>query len=287
MNPTSLPYSVRVNAAASYPCARDWTWDSPHLLDYDLWYAASGRGSLSVQGEGVTYEVRGSDCFLLKPGACYIGRHDPDTPLHVLAVHFDFLDPQGRTIAAPLPFPLHRRVADHPFFSGLLLRCIQASQEGLKNEAAQWLAMGLKEMATMDEQGRIPGRVAAHYAARIEGMCARVHAAPNERFEVASLARELNVSKDHFTRLFKQAKGCSPQEFIVRQRIEYAKYLLLSSTYTVSEIAEIAGYRDIFYFCRQFKEKTGTPPATFRRMRNEIDTHESRGRQTPPPTTRG
>ena len=268
MNPTSPHYSVRVNAAASYPCARDWYWDSPRLQDYDLWYVASGRGSLSVKGESQTNEVRGSDCFLLAPGNCYVGRHDPDTPLHVLAVHFDFLDRQGQPIPAPLPFPLHRRVADHPFFSGLLKRCIQASQAGLKDEAAQWLKMGLKEMATLDEHCRIPGSAAAHYAERIDEMCARIHAAPNERIEVASWARELNVSKDHFTRLFKQAKGCSPQEFMVRQRIEYSKYLLLSSTYTVSEIAEIAGYRDIFYFCRQFKEKTGTPPSAFRRMQD-------------------
>lgn len=83
-------------------------------------------------------------------------------------------------------------------------------------------------------------------------------------YRVQGLAAELNCSRYHFTRVFKGITGVTPQEFVVKSRIEAAKGLLHSSSYTIGRIANLLGYKDIYFFSRQFKKKTGMSPSRYR-----------------------
>ena len=47
--------------------------------------------------------------------------------------------------------------------------------------------------------------------------------------------------------------------------IEYGKYLLHNTDYTVSRVAEECGYRNDVHFMRQFKEITGSTPSQYRK----------------------
>jgi YesN/AraC family two-component response regulator len=63
--------------------------------------------------------------------------------------------------------------------------------------------------------------------------------------------------------LFKQAVGMTANQYIATVRIGKAKDLLLSGEMNVSEAADAVGYRDVFYFSRQFKAVTGHPPSFY------------------------
>lgn len=86
-----------------------------------------------------------------------------------------------------------------------------------------------------------------------------------EYITLDELCRQGDISKRHLTRLFKEAHGVSPFEYILRLRIEHAAHLLLSSGSSITEIAYSCGFDDSNYFSRQFKKHMGQSPREYRR----------------------
>lgn len=78
------------------------------------------------------------------------------------------------------------------------------------------------------------------------------------------LSGALNISCDYLAHLFKQEVGCSPIEYHARQRIEYAKAILLYSTASVAEIGDILGFSSSAAFINAFKSRCGMPPLKYR-----------------------
>ncbi len=75
---------------------------------------------------------------------------------------------------------------------------------------------------------------------------------------VASLC---NMSYSYFRRLFNESMKVSPSKYVINKKIEYAKELLLSKHYNVSEVSDIVGFRDVYYFSHAFKNITGVSPS--------------------------
>ena len=73
------------------------------------------------------------------------------------------------------------------------------------------------------------------------------------------------VSYSYFKRLFIMKFQLSPIKYITKKRISYACDLLVSNTYSVSDIAFMTGYGDVYYFSRVFKECTGMSPTEYRK----------------------
>ena len=57
----------------------------------------------------------------------------------------------------------------------------------------------------------------------------------------------------------------SPIKYITKKRISYACDLLVSNKHSVSDIASMAGYSDVYYFSRVFKENTGMSPSDYKK----------------------
>lgn len=85
----------------------------------------------------------------------------------------------------------------------------------------------------------------------------------NPDLTVAALAREANFSEAYFRRLFREAYGISPKQYILELRIRQAKQLLDEQTATVSAIAERCGFSGLYHFSRAFKETTGMSPTEY------------------------
>ncbi|MBB6695228.1 AraC family transcriptional regulator [Cohnella xylanilytica] len=84
-----------------------------------------------------------------------------------------------------------------------------------------------------------------------------------EKITRERLAEIAGVSRSHYSILFKQRTGFSPNEYLSRLRVNRAKELLLNGSGTLREIAQKVGYKDEFYLSRRFKQQTGAPPSGF------------------------
>jgi AraC-like DNA-binding protein len=86
-----------------------------------------------------------------------------------------------------------------------------------------------------------------------------------ERHTVAGLAQLAGMSPTHFARVFKGAFGTSPIDWLRRERISQAKRRLAETGASIKEIAAQTGYRDRYFFSKDFKKHTGLTPREFRR----------------------
>ena len=77
---------------------------------------------------------------------------------------------------------------------------------------------------------------------------------------VENLSEICGISVAYFRRIFTEKFGISPKEYIINRRIDYAKKLLLSEQFSVSEIAEMCGYAEPCHFSREFSKRTGSVP---------------------------
>lgn len=80
-----------------------------------------------------------------------------------------------------------------------------------------------------------------------------------------SISEKLDISPDYLTKLFHKDVGVPFVSYLNRVRIEEAKKMLSSSSLSLAEIIDKAGFGTMQHFFKQFKRHTGTTPDEFRK----------------------
>ena len=80
---------------------------------------------------------------------------------------------------------------------------------------------------------------------------------------VAMLAEQFGLSASYFRKLFKEAYGMAPMQYITALRINTAQDLILSGEVNITEAALLSGFDDIYYFSTLFKKQTGLSPSRY------------------------
>ena len=91
----------------------------------------------------------------------------------------------------------------------------------------------------------------------------------NQNLCLTSAADYLETSIYVVSRLFKEATGKGFKEYVTDKRLEYARELLETTNYNVSEISAMAGFENTVYFSNVFKAKYGLPPTQYRKKHQE------------------
>ncbi len=88
---------------------------------------------------------------------------------------------------------------------------------------------------------------------------------------IGKLSSLAYVSPSYLNRIFKKQLGISPMHYVNYCRIENAKRLLRSSSYSITEIASNSGIKDQKYFSRIFRKFSGQSPSEYRKaLREEL-----------------
>lgn len=81
------------------------------------------------------------------------------------------------------------------------------------------------------------------------------------------LAAACGLSRSHFARAFKATTGSSPFRWLLAQRIQRAKDLLLNSQSSIDQIAAQCGFADQSHFTHTFLKFANATPSQWRRLR--------------------
>lgn len=92
----------------------------------------------------------------------------------------------------------------------------------------------------------------------------QIYKSPSAAWDAKTICRDLLVSYGHFRVTYKDIFSISFRKDIIRCRISYAKYLLLTTALNMNSIAYKCGYDDEKYFMRQFRQLTGMTPNVYR-----------------------
>jgi AraC-like DNA-binding protein len=83
--------------------------------------------------------------------------------------------------------------------------------------------------------------------------------------DLEDAAATAGVSAFHFLRLFSQALGVTPHQYLVRSRLRHAARLLPDESRAITDIAYDVGFGDLSNFVRTFHRAAGVSPRGFRK----------------------
>lgn len=253
---------LQTNYFAKIRCEPNWVWRKRDkaLENHDLFYVWEGRGTVTVAG--TDYPVERGSCLLFRPGDHPTAVHDPRNPLTLTYIHFAIDGVPNRVPERC------RKLADPHELETMLARYVRlrlmpdfGTEEETRLLLKQMMIMLLREdLRKHGDSGDLSQTV--HSAILEVANYIREH--PAERRTIAGLAARAGLSPKYFSRLFADVIGESVQAFTIRTRLERAAYLLRYGGMNVSEVADALGYRDVFFFSRQFRKHTGQSPSALR-----------------------
>jgi len=83
--------------------------------------------------------------------------------------------------------------------------------------------------------------------------------------DVSEVALASNLSEFHFFRSFKQAFGITTYQYILNKKLELARTMLQNKYDSITTIASICNFPDLFTFSKAFKRRFGVSPSQFQK----------------------
>lgn len=85
---------------------------------------------------------------------------------------------------------------------------------------------------------------------------------------LATAAALSGVTSRRFQDLFKAQYHTTPGNYMSQQKIQTAKHLLEIGGLSVTQVSELCGFSDVYYFSKVFKAITGLTPSEYQRSGN-------------------
>lgn len=83
------------------------------------------------------------------------------------------------------------------------------------------------------------------------------------------LSNALHLDYNYLSNLFSEVEGTTIEKYLIAQKIERVKELLVYDELSLSEIAQQLNYSSVAYLSNQFKKVTGLTPGHFKKIREE------------------
>ncbi|MGL6175305.1 MAG: helix-turn-helix domain-containing protein [Cellulosilyticaceae bacterium] len=228
-------------------------------------------GLLLISGKGRHIDDKGKE-YALFPG-CFVQRIPGK-------LHHTYIEPDGRWLEFFICFGrdtfenmVNMGIATkdedvlYPGVSYALIKTLEELLKKFKNATEKELPLLLFEcqkiiyhIYTLHEQNE-----SKENEQMIEA-CNLLKKYATSRVAIEEICIELGVGYEKFRKTFKHKMGMAPSQYMVKERINLAKGLLLAGNHSIKEISISLGYTDPFTFSNQFKEVTGVSPKEFKRI---------------------
>lgn len=279
---------LRVNSAGKTVTPADWSHDFKYLSegghpwqldDQDLWLIVKGNGMWRLGRQ--SHRMKPGSCLWLRPGLQRQLHTENLTESTCLWIHFDTLrSPGGEGFlppAADFPPPVVEFV-DVDLVAAAAARVLSLTRPPLpyrsdaealeaRRAAQTWLRVIILEFIAAARSSHGESGVDLRHRRAVARVVAAMHDDPAACADLRRLAAEQGYEQHYFGRIFKACTGLTMSEFVVQSRINRARALLAERVFSVGEVAERLGYRDIYFFSRQFKKIAGCSPARYGRGR--------------------
>lgn len=236
-----------------------WQWETRGDAHFNFWAVLGGEGTLTCSGR--TFRLQPGLFFIFQPGQGISAAHYAGERVTRFSAHFHPLA-GGSVLKEVEGFPvLGARVASLPLLRRQIDRIMRLAF--LRSDEVAVAGQFYDLLVQTCSGGEEPRDRLLD--ARIAEAVRRFREDPAKIDSIDGLASGLNWSRSHFDREFRRQVGVPPKRFLLECRMIHARRMLEGSRLRVSEIAERLGYRDIYFFSRQFKNRFGRSPMNYRR----------------------
>ena len=265
---------LRATNHTAYPCHRHEFWEIVIV------YRGSGLMSFGRR----TLPIRVGDVFVLSRGQrhAYLETRSLDVinilfdPSYVGSVHpvlADWMRHESLVSVGPRWKPgesegecLHLGSSDF----ALLLDKVRRMEAELENQKPESriaaLAYFLLIITLLRRQSRpweSSGSVAAGH--RVSRALEFIEEHFSDPITVEEIISHSQVSRRHFFRLFEQAVGVAPMEYLKKLRLQKAASMLLTTNASVTQVAFACGFNDSNYFSSLYHKEFGMSPSQFKK----------------------
>lgn len=242
----------------------DWRIDREKSLHFiDVTYVVGGSATYIINSH--SYQVGAGDLICIPRGSDRQAYGDEKDPVESYCLNFLAHDTRnGQEVV--LPFGLVTHIGIH---SNVIRLCedLYASwllhEEGyrLLSNGYTLVILGLLRSLIADDCQRATADPRVRKAVRY------IISHPDEELTAAKLAEMAGLHPVYFSSLFRKNLGYSVGGYIQYIRVNRAEILLAEGTCSVSEVASLCGFCDVYYFSRVFKKIKGFPPSTVKKQR--------------------
>ncbi len=86
----------------------------------------------------------------------------------------------------------------------------------------------------------------------------------SRKITIGEIASAIRLDRSYLYSIFQKYLNMSPQDFLIRYRIDRAVEIMKNPSLTIGDIARSVGYDDPLQFSKIFKKKMGMSPSLFR-----------------------
>ena len=138
--------------------------------------------------------------------------------------------------------------------------------KALLARAASLLRVEIDRRATDISPEKKTGGLAAWQVRRLNVF---IEARLGQPIRLAELCAVVKLSTAHFCRAFKRAFCETPHSYVMRCRLRRAETLMLTSDFSLSDIAVRCGFSDQAHLCKRFRQYYHQSPRVWRHERTE------------------
>ena len=119
--------------------------------------------------------------------------------------------------------------------------------------------------AVKERKDSIPYGEEQYYNEYVNAACAFIEEhLDEERLSIGRVAEEVHLNPVYFGRVFKSVKNMSFKQYLLKQKVERAKMLLLTTDASIMEISCAVGISNASYFTKLFKQIVGILPSDYK-----------------------
>lgn len=232
-----------------FESAGEWIHPKRTVESNELIYVRRGR--VFIEEDGKSYVLEENDVLFLEKGKTHFGTEGSE---NVAFYWFHFSD--------DIPAKLVRGAA--PRISVLIRQLFhyENSPQYPRRTLDIMLELILTEIAVSASE---PGT-----SSLAEQICEWIRINSNRKITVGEISQKYKYNADYLSRLIKQKKGVTLEKYIIKQRLDYSKKMLLSSENNISEISALCGFESYQLFLKFFEYHEKMSPSAYRRMYSGI-----------------
>ena len=232
-------------------CTPNYAFGPWVRMNWVLHYVVSGFGEFEINSK--VYKIGPGDIFVIPPLKETYYKADSEKPWNYIWLGF--------TADIPLPqafnSPVMRISGSGRIFEDML------SCKTMENGKAAFLCSKLWELISLTLEGEEP---AADYIKKARSIMKAEYA---NGITIAQVSEILGLDRSYFSTIFKEKTGVSPQQYLMRLRLEKAAELMTIHGESPSVAALSVGYPDIYHFSKIFKSHFGVSPRNFQKQKTQ------------------